>query len=84
MRKQVIEIFSEWMAYYVRHQEECGDGNTVCRQWVETNYPDETEAVVQAVVDSYDRKPDAICSWEYTADRVLNIIIKQEKKTDNQ
>ncbi len=79
MREQVIDIFSEWLAYYIHHREECADSNA-CRQWVNNNYPDAPDEIVQAVVDSYDQKPDAICSWEFTKDKVLNIIIRKEKR----
>lgn len=80
MRKQVIEIFSEWMEYYLKHQEECADGATACRQWVETNYPEISEEVVEAVVECFERTPDAICSWEFTQNKILNIIIRKDKK----
>lgn len=83
MRKQVIEIFSEWIAYYVCNPSENTDKEAICRQWVQTNYPEATEETIQAVVDSFDQKPDAICSWELTPKRILNIIIKQEKKPNN-
>lgn len=83
MRKQVIEIFSEWIAYYVCNQSEGCDREATCRQWIADNYPEASADIAQAVVDSFDQKPDAICSWELTPKRVLNIIIKQEKKTNN-
>lgn len=80
MRKQVIDIFSEWMNYCLHHQEECADNSNACRQWVETNYPEASEEVVSAVVKSYERTPDAVCSWEFTKDSILNIIVKNENK----
>lgn len=83
MRKQVIEIFSEWIAHYVCNPFEEADKDALCRQWVQTNYPEASADIVQAVVDSFDQKPNAICSWELTPKRILNIIIKQEKKTNN-
>lgn len=83
MRKQVIEIFSEWIAHYVCNPSEEADKDALCRQWVQTNYPEATEEIIQAVVDSFNQKPDAICSWELTPQRGLTIIVKHEKKTNN-
>ena len=83
MRKQVIEIFSEWIAHYVCNPFEEADKDALCRQWVQTNYPEATEEIIQAVVDSFDQNPDAICAWELTPKRVLNIIVKQEHKPIN-
>lgn len=81
MRKQVIEIFSEWMAHYVSTPP-C-DREGTCRQWIADNYPEASADIVQAVVDSFDQKPNAICSWELTPKRGLTIIVKHEKKTNN-
>lgn len=80
MRKQVIEIFSEWMSHFLDHREECTDNSKACRQWVETNYPDTSEEVINAVAKSYDRTPDAVCSWEFTKDNILNIIVRKDNK----
>lgn len=82
MRKQVVEIFSEWLEYYLGHKEECADGENACHQWVETNHPEATEEVVKAVADSFKRTPEALCSWEFTQDKVLNIIIKQPQNNN--
>ena len=76
MRKQVIEIFSEWIAHYVCNPSEEADKDALCR-------PEATEEIIQAVVDSFDQNPDAICAWELTPKRVLNIIVKQEHKPIN-
>lgn len=79
MRKKVIDIFSDWMEAYVSRQYEDGRIKEDCRAWIESNHPEETEEVKQAVVDCFNRKPDAVCSWEFTQKRVLNIIIKNNK-----
>ena len=79
MRKQVIDIFSEWMEAYVRRQSEDGGSEADCRAWIESNCPEATEEVQQAVVDCFNRKPEAVCSWEFTEKRELNIIIKNNK-----
>ena len=84
MRKQVIDIFSEWMEAYVRRQLEGGGSEADCRAWIESNYPEVTEGVQQAVVDCFNRNPDAVCSWEFTQKQELNIIIKNNKFNNRQ
>ena len=67
------------MAHYVSTPTCDRDGTC---QWIADNYPEAYADIVQAVVDSFDQKPNAICSWELTPKRGLTIIVKHEKKTN--
>ena len=89
MRRQVVEIFEEWIDFWIEHLKNLPteiypckrpSGGETLRTWLEIHYPDITPETARAVADCFANKPDAYASWETGAGNTINVIIHPIKK----
>lgn len=81
MRRRVIELFSDWLEYYLPRQTFTNDWRSVFDAWCEEKHPETTEGEREAVCDCFCDKPDAVCRWYIDPeDKSVNIVIKAKSK----
>ena len=84
MRKQVIDIFSQWIEVYLTHQTEIGSQYTAFQIWWETNHKAVSDDIRKAVIACFERKPSAICSWFVEENGTINVVIRQPNINNKQ
>lgn len=96
MRRQVIEIFEDWIEFWDKDLKAHQSRKSVwdkyrapsLQTWLECHYPKAPPEVKQAVADCFNNKPDAYASWNVGKNNEINVIIhpsnKHQKSLNNE
>lgn len=80
MRKQIIDLFEDWLDYWHEHKTSDGSWASAFEQWVADNHPELSDGERQEIAACHECRDGAVCWWETDPrEHTIHIIVKNYK-----